>query len=173
MPDFYDGMYEQGFEDPQDYMDYLENQAINSSNYSEHDSGDVESNDSEHIALLNGFKSASDQIHYEELVEEYLEWCRKDSRGELLEEYYVHFHQTFETLCIAEENALNPIDDKLAGIVIFGILEQYENTWFPIEVTPSEMFTFTIDLQLLNAKSPTNVTFDGIIISFKEQCSNA
>ena len=28
MPDFYDGMYEHGFEDPEDYMDYLEERAL-------------------------------------------------------------------------------------------------------------------------------------------------
>ena len=127
MPDFYDSMYDLGFDDPQDYMDYLESKASNNS--SEHDSEETGVIYNEWDSRREEFKSLMDWPRFQELEKNYLQWRKEDVRGKLLENSYIHYQRVLDTLAEVEDYALDPASATKTRLYYYSELLKRLEKW--------------------------------------------
>lgn len=98
MPDFYDDMYEAGFDDPADYMGFIENDSPREGYYD-----GVSSEYSECDIPRFAYQQHVNFPRFQELEQKYLAWMKKDPRGELFDDSIVKFHETISFLYDEED----------------------------------------------------------------------
>lgn len=93
MPDFYDSMYEAGFDDPAEYMDYLESQDSDTSFY--YDNVEYDS-----YPEWNQNLDEAQSQRLELLLGEFRSWQRNDPRGHIFAYYYLKISYPHDDLLL-------------------------------------------------------------------------